>query len=71
MIKTLNETRNAIHLLACCKLVESAGNAIPINISPDAKALGSFPPLGVDVDCYTDESYDASADFLATALIVL
>ena len=53
--KTMNETRDAMHLLVCYKWVECARNAFAINISPDAKALGRFPALGlgVDVDCYT------------------
>ena len=59
----MNETRDAMHLLACYKWVESARNAFAINISPDAKALGRFPTLGVDVDCYTVESNEANADF--------
>ena len=42
----MNDTRDSMHLLACCKWVESARNAFAINISPDAKALvplGTFP----------------------------
>ena len=53
----MNETRDAMHLMACCKWVESASNAIAINTSPDANFVAKgpwlFPTLVADVDCYT------------------
>ena len=75
--QTRNKTRDAMHLLACCKWVESARIAIAINISPDAEALATPWPLGAF--SRLELMWIASLlnltrqtqIFLATALIVL
>ena len=57
----MNETRDAMHLLASCKWVEMARNACAINISPNAKGLGSFPTVPNVWGRFTVEPNEAKA----------
>jgi hypothetical protein len=51
--RAANETRFAMHMLACSKWLQMSRDSVAINLSPDAKTFGPFPTLGCDVDCIT------------------